>query len=366
MKIFWFALVVTFIFNLIAQNRPTLVYNTVYKIKEYKANKGIVAFNYILLILIAGLRYGIGDTGTYKQIFTTIPANVMSYLSSNIVEDDRGFYLIVSFIKQFISQDNQVIIFIFSMLTIGLIGYGLYKYSDNIVMTTFLFITMGCYTVSMNGIRQYLATAILFLTLPLIKKRKFVLYLIIVLLTSTIHASAIIFIPIYFLDKVKGWGIVSYLLLLTGFFLFFTYNVTGPMIADFLGESQYGHYADALLSTNEGANIIRTLVCCVPLALSWAKKDIINQKMQYGNIVINLTILNFIFMLLASRYWIYARFCIYFNLYAILLLTYCIDNIFEKRSVKIITILCIICYCIFFWYDSLTSGLYYTSQFIKI
>lgn len=136
------------------------------------------------------------------------------------------------------------------------------------------------------------------------------------------------------------------------------------MIAELLGETQYGHYADALISNDEGANIIRSLIAFVPLGLSFLRKDIVNKEMKYGNLIIHLTIINFLFTLLASKYWIYARFCIYFNLYSILLLTFCIDNIFEKRSSKIITVLCVIFYCIFFWYDSFTSGLNYYSQFI--
>lgn len=318
------------------------------------------------MILVSGLRKGIGDTWTYKNIFDTIPANVSQYLSSNIINEDRGFYLIVAFIKQFISTDNQVPIFIFAAITLSLIMISLYKYSNNMPMATFLFITMGCYAVSMNGVRQYLATAILFCTLPLIKKGKFIPYCIIVWIASTIHASAIIFFPLYFFRYFKGWGVVSWFLVLGGLFLYITYNTTGPMIANLIGESQYGHYSDSLLSNDAGANIIRSLVALVPIIISWIRKNIVNSKMEYGNIIINLSILNFIVTLLANKYWIYARFCIYFNLFSILLLCFCIDNVFDKRSSKIVKYICIACYLCFFWYDSLTSGLFYTSQFINI
>lgn len=366
MRIFWLVLLVTAILNYVARQHPSVVYNTETRLKEYKPNKFLVFLIIFIMVMVSGLRRGIGDTYTYKQIIDTIPASVPEFLSSNVISEDKGFYLIVAFVKQFISTNNQVSIFVFALITLSLLIYFLYKYTDNMLMATFLFITMGCYGVSMNGVRQYVATAILFTTLPLIKKGKFIPYTIIVLLTSTIHASAIIFLPIYFLRYFKGWGFVTYCLLIGGAFLYVTYGVTGPMIANLIGESQYGHYSEALLSNGEGANFIRSLVALVPIALSYLRKDMVNKKLKYGNLIINLSVLNFIFTLLANKYWIYARFCIYFNVYTILLLCFCMDNIFEKSSSKIIKMLCVGCYLFYFWYDSTTSGLRYTSDFIKL
>lgn len=366
MKIFWILIFVSYVLMTIANRYPTLSFANGKKEKQYKPNKYIYIFITVMMILVSGLRYGIGDTGTYMYIFDSIPASISEYLSSNVIKEDRGFYLIAAGVKQFISTDSQAVIFMMALITISLICYGLYKYTDDVKLAIFLFVTMGCFTTSMNGMRQYVATAILFNALPLIEKRKLIPYLLVVYLASTVHASAIVFYPIYFFNRCKGWGVSSYLLLLGGILLYLTYNITGPMIADVLGETQYGHYADSLLSNNQGANMLRVAVSFVPVAMSWFGKGRINKYMKYGNIVCNLTILNFIFMLLANKYWIYARFCIYFNLYAILMLSYCIDNIFEKRSAKFVKLLCMACYIVFFWYDSLTSGLNYVSKFIKL
>lgn len=366
MKIFWIILLVTYVLNMIAEASPSLSYAKKNHEKQYKPNKYIYIFITIILILVSGLRSGVGDTGTYRFIFDTIPANISSYLSSDVISEDRGFYFIAACVKQFISTDSQVIIFVMALITLSLICYGLYKYTDDVKMAIFLFITMGCFSTSMNGMRQYVASAILFAALPLIEKRKMIPYMIIVYLASTIHASAIIFFPLYFLNRCKGWGSVSYMLVLGGAFLYITYGITGPMIAEFLGETQYGHYSDSLLSTDQGANIIRVVISFVPVVLSWLCKNRINKDMGYGNIVCNLNILNFIFMLLATKYWIYARFCIYFNLYAIMMLCYSIDNVFEKRSAKIVKLICMVCYIVFFWYDSFTSGLQWSSEYIKI
>lgn len=365
MKVFWIVLLATYVLCMIGEGNPTITFGKDGN-KTLKINKRMYLIVSAILVLVSGLREGVGDTGTYKHLFTQIPANGIEFLKLDTFQEDRGFYFFVSLIKQFISVDNQVIIFVLALITIGLICYGLYKYTDDVKMAVFLFIATGCFATSMNGIRQYLAAAILFAALPLIRERKMIPYFIIVFLCSTVHASAIIFYPIYFLNYFKGWGMMSYALLFAGAILFITYETTGPLIAEIIGESQYGHYSDALISTDQGANMLRILVYFVPVALSWLGKNRINKYMEYGNIMINLNIINFLVMLLANKYWIYARFCIYFNVYSVALLAFCLNNIFEKRSAKIIKALCIACYVIYFWYDSLTSGLVYSSKYIKL
>ncbi len=57
-----------------------------------------------------------------------------------------------------------------AIITIGLIFITYYKNTDMIEMAVFLFITSGCYLVTMNGVRQYLASAILFFCFPMIHK----------------------------------------------------------------------------------------------------------------------------------------------------------------------------------------------------
>ena len=65
----------------------------------------------------------------------------------------------------------------------------------------------------------------------------------------------------------------------------------------------------------------------------------------------NFSVLNLIFILLATKFWIYARFNMYFIVYMILLLEWCIEHMFDERNRKIIYICCILLYCIYFYYE---------------
>ena len=358
MKVFWITLFLTFILSKLAQ------YTGIKSNHRIIPNKFLFFLVVAILVLVAGLRSGIGDTGTYRDLFERTDANFIGYLKQAGELTEFGFWISMAFIKQFISNDSQVFIFIYALITIVLITWRLYKEAEPLDLSMYLFITMGCYLVVMNGMRQYLAAALLFAAFPLIQQRKWHIYIPIVLLASTIHTSAIIFVPLYFILNAKPWGTVTYGLIIMGVFLYVTYGTTGPMIANILNETQYGHYSEALISKEGGANIIRAAVAIVPLLLSYFCKNRIAKNEKYGGIVVNASVLYFIFTLLANKYWIYARFNIYFNLFAIILTCYDLKYAFTKSSRELVYVLCILLFGVYYYYEMVISlGMTYSSAF---
>lgn len=65
------------------------------------------------------------------------------------------------------------------------------------------YIGLSLYTSAFSGLRQATATAICITAHRYLKERKFKKYCLIVLLAATIHKSALIMIPVYFLFKIK-------------------------------------------------------------------------------------------------------------------------------------------------------------------
>ena len=72
------------------------------------------------------------------------------------------------------------------------------NYSTNIVISFFVFITMGFYTWSFNGARQGIACAIYSLAIGQMLKRNFLKYVGYVLLAFLFHKTAIMTLPMYF------------------------------------------------------------------------------------------------------------------------------------------------------------------------
>ena len=349
MTVWWITLFSTYFLCLFA--RMNGKYKYVKGERVFRANAMFAGMACAVLIFVSGFRQDVGDTGTYRDLFKRVPANVISFIKHPTIKEDSGFYAIVAFIKQFISSDSQTILMCMAIVTIGLIFITYYKNTDMIEMAVFLFITSGCYLVTMNGVRQYLASSILFFCFPMIHKRQWQYYLPIVFLCSRIHGSALIFLILYFVVDQPAWGNVTKWILFVGIFLFVSYPITGPMIANVLGETQYGNYKEALTSSGQGANMIRVMVMAVPVVLSYLGKEFLRGKEKYYNIMINFSVINLIAILLATKFWIYARFNMYFSVYMVMLLIWCIKYLFDERNEKLVYLLCMGCYAFYYYYE---------------
>lgn len=349
MKIWWITLALTYILCMIARSTGEISYQ--HGKHRVKCNKVFAGMAAVVLIFVAGFRSGIGDTEIYKSSFEKLPDSFGQYLAELKMKGDWGFNFFSMIIKTWIKDSPEYLIFICSLITIGCIFIAFYKYTDLLELSVFLFITTGCYLVTMNGVRQYLVSSLLFLAFPLIYKRKWQFYFPLVILCSTVHKSALIFLILYFIVDYPAWGHMTKWMLFVGIILFITYPVTGPMLADLLGETQYGNYKDALTSTGAGANMIRVIVMAVPVVLSYWGKDYVKGKEKYYNIVVNFSVINLIFIMLATKFWIYARFNMYFSLYMIILLTWIVRYMFDERNRKIVYILCVLLYAIYYFYE---------------
>ena len=80
--------------------------------------------------------------------------------------------------------------------------------------------------------------------------------------------------------------------------------------------------------------MLRVLVMSVPVVLSYLGKDYLRGKEKYYNIIVNFSVINLIAILLATKFWIYARFNMYFSVYMIsdfsvyFLLIFCVQTSF--------------------------------------
>lgn len=365
MKVWVITLISTFILCYMASSFPRQIYKDGYFIE--RPSRIFAFFACAVLVFVSGFRAGIGDTASYKQSFTELPTSFSSYLSTMKLKGDWGFDFVSMLIKVYIKNDPQVMIFFWSFVIVVCAFIALYRYSCWFELSVFLFITTGVYLTYMNGIRQSAASAVLFLAFPLIYKRKWYLYFPLILLVGQLHKSAYIFFLLYFVVNRKAWGKATAIILAIGVLLFISYPVTGSMLAKALQESQYAQYGSALTSTGSGANMIRPMVMFVPVFLSFVGRRVLIKQEKFFNILVNFSVINMIFMLLATKFWIYARLNMYFSPYMILLLCACLRYIFTESSKKIIYILCLVCYGLYYWYEMYISLGYNASyvHFIK-
>lgn len=322
-----------------------------------KPNRLLVLLVIATLVVVAGLRRNIGDTYFYMHSYSIsdFPLKDINF------QGEFGFYAFQSLLHH-ISNDPQILIFTTALITNVLIVHTLYKYSRMIELSLFVFIASGFFTVSMNGVRQSLAAAIIFAATKYILNGNWKKFLLVVLLASTIHQSALIFIPIYFIVRRKAWTKVTFLLLLIAVLIALGFNTFESLLFDALNDTTYGHYSDF---SEGGANIIRVAVTSVPLIIAFLGREKLRELWPKGDYIVNLSLLGFIFMIIASKNWIFARFDIYFELYSIILISWIIQ-LFTSRERKFVYYGLIICYLVYFFYDQvITLGIDYHSDYLN-
>ena len=310
-----------------------------------------------------------GDTRVYNSLFQIqVKNNIIEYLRFTDFSGDWGFYALLTIFKQFLGVNEQGLFFICSLITIGLLFLRYYSLDlKDMWLLIFLFIALGSYVSTMNGVRQWFASSILFFSFPLIRKKKWLIYFLIVIVMSTIHNSSIIFIFIYFIADKPAWGKTTKFMVGIILLLFITYPITGNVISEFLQESSYSQYSDTILISGEGSNIIRVAVYVLPIVVAYIYRDNMSKE-KYYNIIINLSILDMLFMILALTNWIYARICIFLDPFILIVYIWDIKYAISTDSQKLIKIFGVILGLIYFWYQMYIGygGQIYTSHILGI
>lgn len=305
----------------------------------------------VILAYVTGQRFVYGDTYAYMESFSESTVTVSEVLSNFKLGEEQLFLLIKAFIKQYISTEPRVFIEIVSFITIVPILYFYFNYSGDLKFAFLLFVLSGCWEHSMNGLRQYLACAIMLMALSLLYKRKWYLYIPIVILAAQIHTSAYIFIVVYFIANKPAWGKFTKVLLIIGLFLLVTYPVTGSFMNNlFVENTDYGEKYNTS-EFNYSINIFRIAVMSVPIMVSFLNRKNMIGKYKYYDIVFNMSLLCAMCTLIGLFSAVYARLNLYFELFNVILLVWNINDMVKRERYKWIKYACIVCSIAYFLYQ---------------
>lgn len=305
----------------------------------------------VILAYVTGQRFVYGDTYAYMESFSESTVTVSEVLSNFKLGEEQLFLLIKAFIKQYISTEPRVFIEIVSFITIVPILYFYFNYSGDLKFAFLLFVLSGCWEHSLNGLRQYLACAIMLMALSLLYKRKWYLYIPIVILAAQIHTSAYIFIVVYFIANKPAWGKFTKIMLAIGLFLLVTYPVTGSFMNNlFVENTDYGEKYNTS-EFNYSINIFRVAVMSVPIMVSFLNRKNMIGKYKYYDIVFNMSLLCAMCTLIGLFSAVYARLNLYFELFNVILLVWNIDDMIKQERYKWIKYACIVCFATYFIYQ---------------
>lgn len=328
---------------------------------KYRVSKSAVFLVFGYIIFWVGMRNSFVDTGVYISKFNSATAINIASLDFRF-GSGWGFDIIEALFKTFISQNYHMWLMFLAIVTGACIAVTFYRYAYNFYYTMFLFVTATTFTWMMNGIRQFLVVAILFACTPLIEKRKWFTYCVIVLFCSTIHASCIIMIPLYFIVQAKPWERRT-ILLLIGVLLVLTFSSRFTNILDLmLSETKYGNVSEKFIG-DDGVNPLRVLVYSVTPILAFFGRKIMSKEDRIVNVFVNMSIITaclYAVGVVTSGILI-GRLPIYTQMYEYMLLPYVIDRCFTPDSRRILYLGSIVGFLIYFYL--MTQGIYYSSEF---
>lgn len=181
----------------------SIIYNLTSHISSNKKRlKYILVFMATLqLILLLSLRhFSIGsDVPGYMLFFKK------DSMGFNYVFDHRfelGYKVLNNIISIFTNND-QLFLTVIAILSIAPIGRFIYKYSKMPFLSLTVYIAFNYYAFTFSGLRQAISYAIIFISYDYIKDRKLMKFLICVVCASLFHKSALIFIPAYYIYRIK-------------------------------------------------------------------------------------------------------------------------------------------------------------------
>lgn len=354
MTMLWLTLVFVFAMSLMARYfaAPAVV-----EAAYIQPNKILAAIAGFSLALVAGLRNNIGDTFFYMHSYKV---NDFSW-QAVIQGKDLGFNILQILLKE-ISDDPQILVLSTALVTNLLIVIVLYKYTRLYELSLFVYITSGAFIVSMNGIRQFLAAAIVFAATKSLVEGKWKTYMLVVLFASLLHQSALIMLPLYFIVRRKAWTGITFAFLLLAVLIVMGFSYFSDILFAALKDTQYGEYK----TFNEGgASIIRVLVYAVPLIIVYFGRNKLKEIFPDSDIFVNISILGLVLLIISTQNWIFARMSIYFSLYHLVLLGWLV-KLFRPKDQKLVYIAIIFFYLCYFYFENvITLGLQYRSDYLS-
>ncbi|MBR2585980.1 MAG: EpsG family protein [Thermoguttaceae bacterium] len=165
---------------------------------------------FVLLVFFSGARdYWVGtDSSTYvrryesfrgfEEVVEDLTETESGKIGVKSMFSEWGFSLLQT-IAQLISDEYWALFTLVAIVCVGCHLLSFHQYSENVLISLYVLLTMTWYFFFFNGIRQGLALAVYTLSFGSLLKKDFKMYLFWVVLAMTFHRSVFFAIPMYFI-----------------------------------------------------------------------------------------------------------------------------------------------------------------------
>ena len=178
-------------------------------------NPGRNQHSSFLFLFLLGLSLFVGfsdmfggyDRYIYGEIFdniadvTTMKGNYSDSLLYNFYSSEIG-YTFLNVLISFFTENRYIFILIVTLIIYTLLFISIKKYTVNYPLATILFLGLWFFF-TFTYLRQVLGATIVWLGIQYVIERKFWKFLMVFLIAFSMHNSAIIFFPLYFVPRRK-------------------------------------------------------------------------------------------------------------------------------------------------------------------
>lgn len=299
-----------------------------------------IAF-FVTFTIILGCRHpsmgydlGYGTSYGYLQSFKQLSwlsweeaLNLKSFLNY-----ERG-YIVYNKILGSLSDDVQILLFATALISFALISITLYKLSNNrnILMAIIIYTALPCFLIQFSGLRQAIAIAICTRAMQYIESRRITPFILLILLASLFHVTALCFLPAYFIYIIpvkSKYRFVTFMILALVFLL---KDSLFQVLVRLMGRSTMPDYNGAI-----------TLFFVFTLIYIFC--SVLETKDERTNGYMNLFYLACICQAFSSVYSSAIRMGYYYMFSIPILLPLAIDNIPKYSQRELIRILVYICF----------------------
>lgn len=308
-------------------------------------------FSFIPLIVLTGLRGNFSDTPGYIQSFEQLPTDFSQILSLEM--KDKLFYQLAAVIK-IIFPEVHVWFTLLAVFQIVCLCITMRMYSEMPGISMFFFVASTGFSYMFNGIRQFVAIMILFAGYRLLVQKKYVWYILLIVLAAQFHGTAYIMVIGLVASFIRPWSKLSFVSIgaFTASMVFLEPILSQMKI--FLEDTEYSGQINRLTEL-EGVNFIRVLVAVVPCVIGFVFR---NSPALKGNreykIAFNMAMLNVAFLTAASIVGgnLMARLAAYFQYYLILVYPILFKRCFREGTERSVAVAVFaVLYTAWFWFQ---------------
>ena len=310
------------------------------------------------MAVFAGLRTQYNDTGTYLETYNLLTNSNFDFSSIEWkFGSNFGFNVITILLKSLGFTDNGYLM-AFSVVTYFIYIWFIRKYSTDFLMSVFLFFCF-VYTFPFAAIKQSIAVAFCLVAVDKAINKKWFWFVFWIFIAETFHAYSFLYLIVPLLFFVPWQNNKTFMWIVIFFFIGILLRPmlgTVLSITDALGE---GYTVESFNQT--GVNPFRSVVCLVPLALSFVLRKQINDPYNEVNraegLCMNLAFLNgeMMFVALFGTANYFARLANYFYIFPVIAVPRML-NLVKPKWRFLLKVVAIGCYIYFMWYSQIYSG----------